>query len=219
MNLYCRLCWYLQLCLTKFWRWQINSWPTLFEFWSNVMSWPWRWTNHHLPISLFSYYSRLIWCSHSNHVYGNQISYEYSYPLGPTAMLIAYPALVMYLWPWISHLLRFLFWLFTSVCHLQGIKQFFVAVEREEWKFDTLCDLYDTLTITQAVIFCNTKRKVFLWLLWLLPTLFSWKWLYKLACLTCSFLCARIIEHHCRYTVTRCTGYLEGEKCLGLESV
>lgn len=45
---------------------------------------------------------------------------------------------------------------------LQGIKQFFVAVEREEWKFDTLCDLYDTLTITQAVIFCNTKRKVFL---------------------------------------------------------
>ena len=24
---------------------------------------------------------------------------------------------------------------------LEGIKQFFVAVEREEWKFDTLCDL------------------------------------------------------------------------------
>ncbi|XP_065062731.1 eukaryotic initiation factor 4A-III [Rhopilema esculentum] len=43
---------------------------------------------------------------------------------------------------------------------LEGIKQFFVAVEREEWKFDTLCDLYDTLTITQAVIFVNTKRKV-----------------------------------------------------------
>ena len=41
----------------------------------------------------------------------------------------------------------------------QGIKQFFVAVEKEEWKFDTLCDLYDTLTITQAVIFCNTRRK------------------------------------------------------------
>nr|KAJ3422293.1 Eukaryotic initiation factor 4A-III [Polyrhizophydium stewartii] len=43
---------------------------------------------------------------------------------------------------------------------LEGIKQFFVAVEKEEWKFDTLCDLYDTLIITQAVIFCNTKRKV-----------------------------------------------------------
>jgi len=43
---------------------------------------------------------------------------------------------------------------------LEGIKQFFVAVEREEWKFDTLCDLYDTLTITQAVIFVSTRRKV-----------------------------------------------------------
>ncbi|CAH8842409.1 unnamed protein product [Trichobilharzia szidati] len=43
---------------------------------------------------------------------------------------------------------------------LEGIKQFFVAVEREEWKFDTLCDLYDTLTVTQSVIFCNTRRKV-----------------------------------------------------------
>ena len=45
---------------------------------------------------------------------------------------------------------------------LEGIKQFFVAVEEEDWKFDTLCDLYDTLTITQAVIFCNTKVKVWL---------------------------------------------------------
>lgn len=43
---------------------------------------------------------------------------------------------------------------------LEGISQFFVAVEREEWKFDTLCDLYDTLTITQALIFCNTRKKV-----------------------------------------------------------
>ncbi|KAM3137517.1 Eukaryotic initiation factor 4A-III [Paramecium bursaria] len=43
---------------------------------------------------------------------------------------------------------------------LDGIKQFFIQVDKEEWKFDTLCDLYDTLTITQAVIFCNTKEKV-----------------------------------------------------------
>lgn len=43
---------------------------------------------------------------------------------------------------------------------LEGIKQFFVSVEREQWKFDTLTDLYDTLTITQAVIFCNTRAKV-----------------------------------------------------------
>jgi len=43
---------------------------------------------------------------------------------------------------------------------LEGIKQFFIAVEREEWKLDTLCDLYETLTITQAIIYCNTRRKV-----------------------------------------------------------
>lgn len=74
---------------------------------------------------------------------------------------------------------------------LEGIRQFFINVEKEEWKFEyvhdcqsvlaafsfavdsqycrifyetpsysTLCDLYDTLTITQAVIFCNTKQKV-----------------------------------------------------------
>ncbi len=43
---------------------------------------------------------------------------------------------------------------------LEGIKQFYIAIEREEWKFDTLCDLYSTLTITQAIIYCNTRRKV-----------------------------------------------------------
>lgn len=43
---------------------------------------------------------------------------------------------------------------------LDGIWQFYVDVEQEKWKFETLCDLYETLTITQAVIFCNTKRKV-----------------------------------------------------------
>ncbi|KAK9479687.1 P-loop containing nucleoside triphosphate hydrolase protein [Lipomyces japonicus] len=43
---------------------------------------------------------------------------------------------------------------------LEGLKQYFIAVEKEDWKFDTLCDLYETLTITQAVIFCNTRRKV-----------------------------------------------------------
>jgi translation initiation factor 4A len=43
---------------------------------------------------------------------------------------------------------------------LEGIKQFYVNVEREEWKLDTLCDLYETLAITQSVIFANTRRKV-----------------------------------------------------------
>eukprot|EP01134_Creolimax_fragrantissima_P003208 CFRG3208T1 len=43
---------------------------------------------------------------------------------------------------------------------LEGIKQFYVMIDKEEWKLDTLGDLYETLTIAQAVIFCNTRRKV-----------------------------------------------------------
>ncbi|RXK40646.1 ATP-dependent RNA helicase eIF4A [Tremella mesenterica] len=43
---------------------------------------------------------------------------------------------------------------------LEGIRQFYIAVDKEEWKLDTLCDLYETVTITQAVIFCSTRRKV-----------------------------------------------------------
>merc|ERR1719193_494876 len=42
---------------------------------------------------------------------------------------------------------------------LDGIRQFYVSVEKEEWKLDTLCDLYETLTITQAIIYCNTRKK------------------------------------------------------------
>jgi len=43
---------------------------------------------------------------------------------------------------------------------LEGIKQFHINVEKEEWKLETLTDLYETMTITQAVIFLNTRRKV-----------------------------------------------------------
>merc|ERR1712110_1061604 len=35
-----------------------------------------------------------------------------------------------------------------------------ILVKKEELKLDSLCDLYETLTIPQAVIFCNTRRKV-----------------------------------------------------------
>jgi len=43
---------------------------------------------------------------------------------------------------------------------LEGIKQYFIAIEKEEWKYDTLVDLNETLTINQVIIFCNTKKKV-----------------------------------------------------------
>uniref|UniRef100_A0A0A9WGX0 RNA helicase n=1 Tax=Lygus hesperus TaxID=30085 RepID=A0A0A9WGX0_LYGHE len=42
---------------------------------------------------------------------------------------------------------------------LEGIKQFFIAVE-EEHKLDTLMDLYETVSVAQSVIFANTRRKV-----------------------------------------------------------
>lgn len=43
---------------------------------------------------------------------------------------------------------------------LDGIKQFFIAIEKEEWKLETLMDLYQTITVTQAIIYCNTRKKV-----------------------------------------------------------
>merc|ERR1712241_521301 len=43
---------------------------------------------------------------------------------------------------------------------LEGIRQFYVSVEKEEWKLGTLTDLYETVTITQAIIYCNSRRKV-----------------------------------------------------------
>lgn len=43
---------------------------------------------------------------------------------------------------------------------LEGIKQYYIDVEEEQFKFDCLCDLYDSISVTQAVIFCNTRSKV-----------------------------------------------------------
>mmetsp|Transcript_48757 Transcript_48757/g.89931 ORF Transcript_48757/g.89931 Transcript_48757/m.89931 type:complete len:394 (+) Transcript_48757:63-1244(+) len=43
---------------------------------------------------------------------------------------------------------------------LEGINQYYVAIEKEEWKLDTLCDLYETLTISQCIIYANYRRKV-----------------------------------------------------------
>lgn len=38
--------------------------------------------------------------------------------------------------------------------------QFYIAVEKEEWKLDTLCDLYVTLATRVALVFCCTNRQV-----------------------------------------------------------
>ncbi|XP_047079349.1 ATP-dependent RNA helicase DRS1-like [Lolium rigidum] len=41
-----------------------------------------------------------------------------------------------------------------------SIKQFYVKVEKEESKFDELCDLFRTMAVTQCIIFVNARRKV-----------------------------------------------------------
>ena len=43
---------------------------------------------------------------------------------------------------------------------LEGIKQYYVYIPREEMKLDTLCDLYEHLNISQAIIYCSTRQKV-----------------------------------------------------------
>ncbi|KAF8735337.1 hypothetical protein AX14_002215 [Amanita brunnescens Koide BX004] len=44
---------------------------------------------------------------------------------------------------------------------LEGIRQFFILMEKEDWKLDTLCDLYTTETFTHpTVVFCNSRKKV-----------------------------------------------------------
>jgi len=43
---------------------------------------------------------------------------------------------------------------------LDGIHQYYIAVEKHEWKIDVLLNLYSNLDIQQAIIYCNTKRRV-----------------------------------------------------------
>jgi translation initiation factor 4A len=43
---------------------------------------------------------------------------------------------------------------------LEGIKQFFIGMNKEEDKVDTICDIYDTLKINQSIIYVSSKRKV-----------------------------------------------------------
>jgi len=43
---------------------------------------------------------------------------------------------------------------------LDGIKQFYIPIDKEEWKFLTLVELYKNLEIQQCIIFCNMKQQV-----------------------------------------------------------
>ena len=43
---------------------------------------------------------------------------------------------------------------------LEGIKQFYINIDKQEFKFDTLCDIYEACSISQTIIYCNSKRGV-----------------------------------------------------------
>ena len=43
---------------------------------------------------------------------------------------------------------------------LDGIKQFYIALEQEDWKFETLVELYNNIEIQQCIIYCSTKARV-----------------------------------------------------------
>jgi translation initiation factor 4A len=42
---------------------------------------------------------------------------------------------------------------------LEGIKQYYVGLDTEDWKFDVLCDIYSQLAINQAIIYCNKRQR------------------------------------------------------------
>ena len=43
---------------------------------------------------------------------------------------------------------------------LEGIQQFFVNVKHNDWKYDVITDLYDTINVGQCIIYLNSKNKI-----------------------------------------------------------
>ena len=43
---------------------------------------------------------------------------------------------------------------------LEGITQFYINVKMNDWKYDVLTDLYDTINIAQCIIYINSKNRL-----------------------------------------------------------
>jgi translation initiation factor 4A len=43
---------------------------------------------------------------------------------------------------------------------LEGIKQYFVAIEDDRYKYDTLKELFSYITVSQCIIYCNSVKRV-----------------------------------------------------------
>ena len=43
---------------------------------------------------------------------------------------------------------------------LEGIQQFYINVKHNNWKYDVLTDIYNTINIAQCIIYINSKNKL-----------------------------------------------------------
>jgi len=43
---------------------------------------------------------------------------------------------------------------------LEGIQQFFINIKHNDWKYDVITDLYDTINVGQCIIYMNSKNKI-----------------------------------------------------------
>ena len=43
---------------------------------------------------------------------------------------------------------------------LEGIRQYYVALDNDETKYETLKDIYSSLTVSQSIIYCNSVKRV-----------------------------------------------------------
>jgi translation initiation factor 4A len=48
----------------------------------------------------------------------------------------------------------------TEELTLEGIRQYYINLEQNDFKFDTLCDLYSAFSVSQSIIYCNSKKIV-----------------------------------------------------------
>jgi len=43
---------------------------------------------------------------------------------------------------------------------LEGIRQYYIDLEKNDYKYETLCDLYTVISVSQSIIYCNSRRIV-----------------------------------------------------------
>jgi translation initiation factor 4A len=48
----------------------------------------------------------------------------------------------------------------TEELTLEGIKQFYIDIEKNDFKYETLCDIYANISISQSIIYCNSIKIV-----------------------------------------------------------